>query len=141
MLRFVYPGGTNNLFVPRGTFLTRRRGGDKHFSHTGEGQRLLYQGGTQTFLRRGGHYIVYVVGGGGHDDVDEEMYVSEANFLVSKASKLCAGARNSSIQYCRNELLCICAQPFFQVAIKNSVDFLVFFQCFIFIASLRHTII
>ena len=34
----------------------------------------------------------YVVGGGGYDDVDEEMYVSEANFLVSKASKLSAGA-------------------------------------------------
>ena len=42
----------------------------------------------------------YVVGGGGYDDVDEEMDVSEANFLVSEAnitvseaSKLSAGAR------------------------------------------------
>ena len=44
----------------------------------------------------------YVVGGGGHDDVDvdEEMYVSEANFLaseenilVSKVSKLSVTAK------------------------------------------------
>ena len=30
---------------------------------------------------------------GGYDDVDEEMNVNEANFLVSEASKLSAGAR------------------------------------------------
>ena len=30
---------------------------------------------------------------GGYDDVDEEMDVSEANFLVSQASKPSAGAR------------------------------------------------
>ena len=55
------------LFVPE----------DKHFLHTG-GR------GGQTF---------YVVGGVGHDDVDEEMYVNEAHILVSKANKLSAGAR------------------------------------------------
>ena len=32
-------------------------------------------------------------GGGGYDDFDEEMNVNEANFLVSKVSKLSAGAR------------------------------------------------
>ena len=43
---------------------------------------------------------LYVGGSGGYDDVDEEMNVSEANFLareasifVSEASKLSAGAR------------------------------------------------
>ena len=53
---------------------------------------------------QGGGQIFYVVGGEGHDvdaDVNAEMYsMSEANFLVnaanilvSKASKLSAGAR------------------------------------------------
>ena len=38
------PGGQTICLSPRGqTFLTHRRGGDKHFSHTGEG-------GGQTFL-------------------------------------------------------------------------------------------
>ena len=32
----------------------------------------------------------YVGGSGGYDDVDEEMDVSKANFLVSNASKLSA---------------------------------------------------
>ena len=32
-------------------------------------------------------------GSGGFDDVDEEIDVGEANFLVSKASKLSTGAR------------------------------------------------
>ena len=59
--------GTNNFFTHRGY---------KHFYIVGLGK---------TF---------YAVGGGGHDDVDKEMYVSEANILVSKASKLSAGARN-----------------------------------------------
>ena len=56
--------------------------GDKHF---------CINGGGQTF---------FVGGGGGYDDVDEEMDVSKANFLVSEAnifvseaSKLSAGAR------------------------------------------------
>ena len=60
------PRGTNNLFVPRGT----------NISHTQEG---------------GGHTF-FVGDGGGYDDVDEEMDVSEANILVSEASKLSAGS-------------------------------------------------
>ena len=94
------------LFVPeRQTFLSHRRGGGqtflthrrgglnfnfgrmvKHFSHTGGEHTFLHNGWGQTF---------HVVGGGGHDgvDVEKEMYVSKANFLVSKASKLSAGAR------------------------------------------------
>ena len=74
------------MFVPRGqTFLTHRRGGTNIFTLRG-GTKNFTQGGGQTF---------YVVGGGGHDDVDvdEEIYVSEVNFLVSEASKLSAGAR------------------------------------------------
>ena len=43
-------------------------------------------------LHRGWGQTFYVGGGGGHDD-DEEMDVSEANILMSKASKLSAGAR------------------------------------------------
>ena len=53
---------------------------------------------TNTFAFVGGQTF-YVGGGGGHDD-DEEMVVREANFLlseanilVSKASKLSAGTR------------------------------------------------
>ena len=38
----------------------------------------------------------YVVG---HDDVDEEMYVSEANILVSKLSKLFVGSSALKICY------------------------------------------
>ena len=45
---------------------------------------FLYQVGRQTF---------FVGGSGGYDDVDEEIEVSKANFLVSEASKLSAGAR------------------------------------------------
>ena len=44
--------------------------------------------GKQTFIRTVGGKTFYVVGGGGYDDVDEEMDVSEANFLVSKANFL-----------------------------------------------------
>ena len=46
------------LFVPGGqTFLTHRRGGDKHFSHTAEGGTNIFQtqGRRQTFFKsRGG---------------------------------------------------------------------------------------
>ena len=49
--------------------------------------------GKQTFIRTVGGKTFYVVGGGGYDDVDEEMDVSEANFLVSNARKLSARAR------------------------------------------------
>ena len=41
----------------------------------------------------GGRQTFYVGGGGAYDDVDEEMNVSEANFLVSAASKFSAVAR------------------------------------------------
>ena len=68
-LRFVCPPGTNNLFVPRGTniFYTHRRGGQTFLNHRG--------GGTNIFALRGGQTF-FVGGGGGHDDVDEEMDVS-----------------------------------------------------------------
>ena len=94
--RFVCPRGTNNLFLPRGqTFLTYRRGGDKHFSHTGGrgGQTFLtHRGGANIFYTQGGQTF-FVGGGGSYDYVDEEIDVSEASFLVSEASKLSAGAR------------------------------------------------
>ena len=48
--------------------------------------------GTNIFTWEGGQTF-YVGGGGAYDDVDEEINVSEANFLVSEASKLSAGAR------------------------------------------------
>ena len=80
--------------------------GDKHFSHTEEGgTNIFHQGGQgQTFLTHlGGTNIFTHMGGqtfsagsdGGNDDVDgeEEEDVSEANILVSEASKLSAGAR------------------------------------------------
>ena len=38
----------------------------------------------------------YVVGGGGYDDVDEEMDVSEANFLVSEVKNLVCEANKLS---------------------------------------------
>ena len=37
--------------------------------------------------------LFYVRGSSAYDDVDLEIDVSEANFFVSKASKLSAGAR------------------------------------------------
>ena len=40
----------------------------------------------------GGGQTFYVVGCAGHDDVDEVMYASEANFLVSEVSKFSAGS-------------------------------------------------
>ena len=57
------------------TFLTHRRGG-----------------GTHIFALRGGQTF-FGGGSGAYDDVDKEMVVSEANFLVSEVSKLSAGAR------------------------------------------------
>ena len=48
---------------------------------------------TNIFASRGGDKHFFVGGGGANDDVDEEMVVSEANYLVSEASKLSAGAR------------------------------------------------
>ena len=70
---------------------------DKHSSHTGEGgTNISYTqegGGDKHFSHAVGGQTFYVRGGGAYDDVDEEVDVSEANFLASKASKLSAGAR------------------------------------------------
>ena len=49
-------------------------------------------GYIQTFLLGRGHKF-FVGGSGGFDDVDEEIDVRKANFFVSEASKLSAGAR------------------------------------------------
>ena len=61
---------------------------------------LLVPRGTNIFPTQVGGQTFFVGGSGGFDDVDEEIDVSEANFLlsevnifVSKASKLSAGAR------------------------------------------------
>ena len=70
--------------------------GDKHFLHTvggGTNISLPQEGGDKHFHIEGGGQTFYVGGGGGFDDVDEEIDVSEANFPVSEASKLSAGAR------------------------------------------------
>ena len=56
------------------TILKHRRGGTNVFASKGEG--------GQTFLLWGGKTF-FVVGGGGYDDVDEEMDVSKGNFLAS----------------------------------------------------------
>ena len=76
------------------TYLTHRKGGDKHFLHTGG-----RGGGANIFTLRG-EQTFYVGGDDAYDDVDEEMDLSEANFpaseeniLVSEVSKLSAGAR------------------------------------------------
>ena len=61
----------------------------------------MYLGGDKHFcIERGGGQIFFVGGGGGYEDVDEEIDVSEASFLVSEAnifvseaSKLSAGAK------------------------------------------------
>ena len=47
----------------------------------------------QTFLHQGWGQTFHVGGGGGYDEVDEEMDVSQANILVSELSKLSTGAR------------------------------------------------
>ena len=65
---------------------------DKHFSHS-EGRgggKHFYIEGDKHFHK--GRQTFYVGGSGGYDDVDEEMDVREANFLVSQVSKLSAGA-------------------------------------------------
>ena len=62
--------GDKQLFVLRGINIsyTQERGG-------------------QTFLHRGGGQPFFVAGGGAYDDIDEELDVSEANFLVSEARR------------------------------------------------------
>ena len=58
-----------------------------------ERTNIFIQGGGKHFYIVGGGQIFCDLGGGGRDDVDEEMYVSEVNFLVSEANTLSAGAR------------------------------------------------
>ena len=67
--RFVCPPGNKQIVCPPGGkhFLHTGGGGDKHFSHTWAGQ---------TF---------FVGGGGGYDDVNEEIDVSEASMLSAGA--------------------------------------------------------
>ena len=72
---FCLSPGTNNLFVPQG------------HNTTGEG------GGTNIFASSGGGTNIVVGGSGGYDDVDEDINVSKASFLVSEVSKLSAVAR------------------------------------------------
>ena len=61
---------------------------------------MYLEGGRKILHREGGRQTFFVGGSGGYDDVDEEIDVSEASFLmseanifVSEASKLSAGAR------------------------------------------------
>ena len=100
MSPFICPQGTNNSFVPWGTTIsyTQERGG-KHFLHTEEGRAnisYIQERGGQTFLthRRGSGKTCFVGGGGGFDDVDEEMDVSRANFLVREANMFVEDDRN-----------------------------------------------
>ena len=52
-----------------------------------EGQIFFsHRGGTNLFALRAGGRKFFVGGGGGYDDVDEEIDVSEASFLVSEAN-------------------------------------------------------
>ena len=68
-------GGTNIFYTKVGTNI------------------FVTQGGTNIFATQGGEKF-YVEDVGGDDDVDgEEEDVSEANILVSEASKPSAGAR------------------------------------------------
>ena len=77
-----------------------QQGRDKLFSHTGWGTNISYTqerggtnishthegGGTNIFDTQGGDKNFFVGGGGAYDDADEEMVVSEANYLVSEAN-------------------------------------------------------
>ena len=64
---------------------TGEGGGQTFLTHRSEeGQTFLHQ-------ERGG--IFFIGGCVGYDDVYEEIDVSEANIVVSEASKLSAGAR------------------------------------------------
>ena len=66
------------MFVPGGqTFLTHRRG---------EGKHVYIEGVTNIFTLGEGGQTCYVRAGGAYDDVDEEMVVSAANFLGSRAN-------------------------------------------------------
>ena len=85
LTQFVCPQGTNISYT--------QEGGGTNVFHTHRGTNIFVSWGGQTF---------FVGGGGGYEDVDEEIDVSEASFLVSEAnifvseaSKLSAGARIS----------------------------------------------
>ena len=80
------------MFVPRRTnisytqerggqtFLTHRKEGGTNIFHSQEGKNIFHtQGGTNIFTLRGGQTF-FVGGGGGFDDVEEEIDVSEAKF-------------------------------------------------------------
>ena len=89
-------GGTNNFDIWRGgqTFFTQRGGTNIFATQGGTNIFATQGGGTNIFTLRGGGQTFYVKDVGGDDDVDgEEEDVSEANILVSEASKLSAGAR------------------------------------------------
>ena len=69
---FLHQGGRTNIFTSRWgqTFFT--------FLHRGRGQIFLCRRRRQTS---------YVGGGGGYDDIDKEMNVSQAKFLVHERRK------------------------------------------------------
>ena len=70
------------------------RGGTNIFATQGGTNNFTLKGGGKHFCTERGGQTFYVKDVGGDDDVDgEEEDVSEANILVSKASRLFAGAR------------------------------------------------
>ena len=92
---FVPGGQTNFSYRSEGgqtVCLPPGEGGSKHFSYKG-GTNIFVSRGVQSFYTGRGEQIFYDGGAGGYDDFEEEMNVNEANFLVSKVSKLSAGAR------------------------------------------------
>ena len=49
------------------------------------GDKQFLPRGSNISYTQGGGQTIFVGGGGGYDDVDEEMDVNKANFLVSDA--------------------------------------------------------
>ena len=77
------------FLLPRGTNIshTHERGGTNILhTHGVGGINIVISRGGQRSLHQGGTNMLEAV-----DDADEETDVSEANLLVSKASKLSAG--------------------------------------------------
>ena len=67
------------LFNPQWTNISHsQEGGGTNTFHAQEGKNIFTLRGGQTFLHRGEGQTFFV---GAYDDVDEEMVVSEANFL------------------------------------------------------------
>ena len=89
----MYPGSQTFLCPPGDTHFSNTGGrGNKHFSHTGGDKHFHIEVVRQTF---------YIGEGGGYDDVDVDGEMSEANLLMSEASKLSVGFeifRGSEIQ-------------------------------------------